>query len=119
MPARCPRTEIETPQTSVWWAAHLRLVSWRSFPRELDVAIPVDAAHEGRAHCGTTSGGTPLSDAAPTGERLGLQYESQDHLPRRRRIRPATCTSFQRTVAIVCDTHAAGQARRVKPMNKL
>jgi len=34
--------------------------------------------------------------------------------PAWRRIRPATCTSFQRTVVIVCDAHAAGQARRLK-----
>jgi hypothetical protein len=58
--SKSPRTEIETPQTSVWWAAHLTLVSWRSFPSELDVAIPVDAAREGRARCRTTSGGIPL-----------------------------------------------------------
>ena len=39
--------------------------------------------------------------------------------PAWRRIRPATCTSFHRTVAIVCDAHAAGQAKRLNPMNKL
>ena len=39
--------------------------------------------------------------------------------PAWRRIRPATCTSLQRTAAIVCDTHAAGQAGRLKPMKRL
>ena len=61
-----------------------------------------------------------LADGVPTGERLGLQHEAQDHTPRMwRRIRPAPCTSRQRTVAIVCAAHVAGQARRLKPMKRL
>lgn len=107
MEDRVPKTEIEIPQTFVPKAVCLVLGFWRSFSRELEppsllvrlTRATLSAGRRAEAHRSLSSADSqcragllasgrhaqrpaPLADGAPTGKRLSIQHETQDHAPR-------------------------------------